>query len=154
MSYVDVVIATTEDLNIMIQSRNGGVDAVEYSASQTANSHPSPVSRSVTSTTREANDRLRVEGWVRQFRCNGVTIDTLDYAARFKRTLAAQKYTSAAFAVIYCPIGVFRNMRIADFTVSVDGSKAEEMYFAATWESVNLAGGTLSPGFVGGGLTL
>ena len=143
-------------VNVLMEAFNGHTSSINASFSQSANQHPSPYSRQHTSTVRTNNDRIDISGWVRCVVCSGPNsgreVDFTDYAAKFKKLMEVQQYTRAELATIYCPIGTFRNMRLADFNCSIDGETAQELQLFSTWEAMNVAGDMRNPAWASGGL--
>lgn len=143
-------------VNVLMESFNGNTSNISASFSQSANQHPSPYSRQHTSTVRTNNDRVDISGWIRCVVCSGPNagreIDFSNYAARFKRLMEVQQYTQNELATIFSPIGTFRNMRLADFSCSIDGETSQELQLFSTWEAMNVAGDMRASAWASGGL--
>lgn len=148
--------ATGTGVNILIEAINGHTGALTATFSQQANQHPSPYSRSHTSTVRTANDRVEISGWVRCIACTGPNagniVDFTGYPARFKRLMEVQQYTQRELALINGPLGAFSNMRLAEASFSLDGERPQEMQIFSQWEAMNVAGDMRSPAWASGGL--
>lgn len=143
-------------VNVLVESFNGNTSGLNASFSQDANQHPSPYSRNHTSPVRMNDDRLDISGWIRCVVCSGADagreVDFGDYAARFKRLMEVQQYTGTELATIFCPIGTFQNMRLADCSFSMDGETASELQVYSTWEAMNISGDMRNPAWASGGL--
>ena len=131
-------VATAQDLNsILIE-----IDEISGTLAQTANQHPSPSGRVITSTTRMENDTLNISGWLRQWFCNGTEDNRIDYISRFKRVMERQKYAIETFATITTNDGTYARMRLANVNYSRTFPDAAELRISMEWESMNVAGGT------------
>ena len=142
------LIQATEDLNILIEEDN-----YDVSLSQDMNRDPSPVARMNTSSTRTNPDVLNINGWIRELNCAGAILDTTDYLKRLKKTVEAQKYTTAELATITNADGVFLNMALRRVNWRRSARAPQEILVSMTWESLNFSGTVENPFFTVGGLT-
>ena len=147
------LIQASEDLNILIEEAGGRESEYDISMSQTANTRPSPVGRSATSSTRTESDVININGWIRSLQCDGTIIDTTDYLRRLKRVIEAQKYTVDQLATITNADGVFTNMMLKNLNWRRVAESPQEILVSMTWESMNFAGTIDNPFFTIGGLT-
>ena len=142
-------------LNVLIESLNGYTSGISGSFSQEANQHPSPYSRSHTSTVRTSNDILNISGTVHCIQCTGANagdVDFGDYAARFKKLQEVQQYTVNELAEIATPVGYYRNMRLSDFSFELRGETTGIFFIDCTWEAMNVSGDMRNPAWASGGL--
>ncbi len=147
------LIQSGQDLNILIENDGGFESDYDITLAQTRNNEASPAGRTATSSTRTESDVLNINGWIRQLKCNGTEIDTTDYLKRMKKTVEAQKYTTAELATITNADGVFTNMLLTSVNWRRASESPQEILVSMTWESMNLAGTIDNPFFTLGGLT-